>query len=258
MPSETSICNRALQLVGTRSTIADLSEDSNEAINCRMVYADTRDELLGKAFWNFAKKTALMSLLKSAPGTPSNPTSTASQWSPEFPAPPWLYEYGYPSDCIQMRKIVQQLQNTYVGVPIFPSGPTYYPYIVGPGAPFEIATDTDDNDNQITVILTNQYQAIGVYTLQITDPNRFSSNFTQALVSVIAAKICPALTGDLNKSKLLYGLTNDMIREARASDGNEGLTVIDNMPDWITCREDFVPGVNPGFVADYGPLYSVV
>src|SRR5258708_25919710 len=99
MASEVTICNRALQAIGTRTTIASLTEDSVEARNCNLIYADTRDEVLQMAYWNFAQKTAYLALLKSAPGTPTNASSAAIQWSAAFPAPPWLYEYAYPVDC---------------------------------------------------------------------------------------------------------------------------------------------------------------
>lgn len=260
MSSDTSICNRALQAAGTRSTIASLTEDSNEAINCNMIFADTRDELLGMAFWNFARKTAVLGLLKSAPGTPSNPSTTANNWTPAYPAPPWLYEYAYPSDCLTVRQVVQQIQNYYVGIPITSNGMGIYPYFVGPGAPFLVATDTDDTGAQINVILTSQYQAIGTYTMRVTDPNLFSANFVQALVIALAAKLAIALTGDLAKSNTLFAQANAFVVSARAQDGNEGLTVIDNMPDYITCRSDgFGEYAAPNnYIGSYGALYGVV
>jgi hypothetical protein len=55
--SETSICNRALNAIGTRSTIASLGEESNEARQCNILYASTRDSLLTMAAWNFARKS---------------------------------------------------------------------------------------------------------------------------------------------------------------------------------------------------------
>jgi hypothetical protein len=48
MTSEVEICNRALDKVGTRSTIASLTEASNEAKICNLIVsAPTRDETLG-------------------------------------------------------------------------------------------------------------------------------------------------------------------------------------------------------------------
>lgn len=258
--TDVSICNRALQAIGTRTAIASLTESSVEARNCNLIYADTRDEVLQMAYWNFAQKTNYLSLLKSAPATPSNPASTANQWSTAFPAPPWLYEYAYPTDCIQMSRIVQQIQNYYVGTPYTSGGSATYPYAVGPGSPFKVSTDTDTQGNQQSVILTNQYQAIGVYTMRITNPGLFGAQFVEALVQALAAKLVLALSGQVALANTKFAQANAVIQAARASDGNEGLTVIDNMPDWITIREDCenLWGVSVGYTAPLGPLYGMI
>jgi hypothetical protein len=237
-----------------------LTEDSTEARACQLIYADTRDEVLQMAYWNFAQKTAYLALVKSAPGTPSNAASTATQWATTYPAPPWLYEYAYPTDCIQMSRIVQQIQNYYVGTPYTTGGSNTYPYAVGPGSPFKVTTDEDSQGQQQSVILTNQYQAIGVYTMRITNPALFGAQFVEALVQALAAKLALALSGQVPLANLKFAQANAIITQARASDGNEGLTVIDNMPDWITIREEpeNLWGVNVGYVSPLGPLYGTI
>lgn len=258
MVSEVSICNRALQSIGTRTQIASLTESSVEARNCNLIYADTRDEVLQMAYWNFAQKTAYLSLLKSAPGTPSNSASTANQWSSAYPAPPWLYEYDYPNDCIQMRTVIQQIQNYYVGTPYTSGGISTYPYAVGPGSPFKVTTDADVQGQQKSVILTNQYQAIGSYTMRVTNPGLFGAQFIEALVQALAAKLAIALSGQVALANTKFAQANAIITQARASDGNEGLTVLDNMPDWITVRDDSqnLWGVSVGYVNPLGPLFG--
>lgn len=258
--SEVSICNRALQAIGTRTQIASLTEQSVEARNCNLILADTRDEILGMAFWNFAKKTAYLSLVKAAPGTPSNPLNPSNfgLWSAAYPPPPWLYEYQYPTDCIQVRSIVQQMQNYYVGIPLTSNGVGTYPYFIGPGAMFEVASDTDTNGQDQNVILTNQYQAIGVYTKRVTNPLLFSNLFTEALVQAMAAKLVLAMNGQVAMANTKFAQANAFIKEARTSDGNEGLTIIDPIPDWIACRDDgFGGGASLGYNAPYGALYGV-
>lgn len=256
MASEVTICNRALQAMGTRTQISALTEASVEARNCNLIYADTRDEVLGMAFWNFSTKTAFLSVLKQAPGTPGGAAS-ATQWSSAFPAPPWLYEYAYPVDCIQMRSIIQQPINAYVGVPFTSNGMASYPYFVGQGAMFEVATD-EISGAQANVVLTNQYQAIGIYTMRITNVGLFQSLFIEALVQALAAKLTLALTGNVQLAASKFGQANAMIIQARASDANEGLTVIDNMPDWLAIRDDFGYATDvTGYIAPYGPLFAV-
>jgi hypothetical protein len=260
MTSNVSICNRALQSIGTRTQIQSLSESSVEARNCALIFEDTRDEVLQMAYWNFAQKTDLLALVKSAPGTPTNPASTANQWSSAYPSPPWLYEYAYPTNCIQMARIVQQIQNTYVGTPYTTGGTNTYPYAVGPGAPFKVMTDADSQGQQQNVILTNQYQAIGIYTMRVTNPGLFGAQFVEALVQALAAKLVIALSGQVALANTKFAQANAIIAQARASDGNEGLTVIDNMPDWITIREDENDywGVSVGYTAPLGPLYGMI
>jgi hypothetical protein len=159
-----------------------------------------------------------------------------------------------------MSKIVQQIQDTYVGTPYTSGGNNIYPYTVGPGAGFKVATDEDANGQQQNVILTNQYQAIGVYTKRIINPGLFGAQFVEALVQALAAKLAIALTGQVPLANTKFAQANAIITQARASDGNEGLTVIDNMPDWITIREDNegLWGVGVNYVAPLGPLYGFI
>lgn len=256
MASEVTICNRALQAMGTRTQIASLTEASVEARNCNLIYADTRDEVLSMAHWNFAKKTDYLSLLKQAPGTPGG-VATSSQWSTAYPAPPWLYEYAVPVDSVGIRSIVQQPINAYVGTPFTSNGQSSYPYLVGSGARFEVATDEIASQQQ-NVILTNQYQAIGIYTKQITNAGLFSPLFVEALVQALAAKLVLALTGNVALAGSKFAQANAMIILARADDANEGLTIIDPIPDWLAIRDDCGYSADVGYVAPYGPLFGTL
>ena len=259
MASEITICNRALQAIGIRTQISSLTENSPEARNCNLVYADIRDQALAAAHWGFAKKTDYLSLLKSAPGTPSG-VASASQWSTAYPPPPWLYEYALPQDAISMRQVVQQPINAYTGVPFTSNGQASYPYFVGPGALFEMANDTITGNEQI-VVLTNQYQAIGVYTRRVTNTNLFSPMFQEVIVQALGGAIVMAMSGNLKLAMAQYGRANDIIIKARAEDANEGLTVIDPVPDWLAIRDDFGYGCDAadvGYVAPYGPLFGYI
>jgi len=253
--SEVTICNRALQGIATRSQIASLTESSTEARNCNLIYEPTRDEVLSMAFWNFTTKTDYLSVLKQAPGTPGG-VATASQWSTAFPAPPWLYEYGVPQDCIQMRSVIQQPINAYVGVPFTSNGQASYPYFIGAGARFEVTSDVIGNDEK-NVVLTNQYQAIGIYTRRVTNTGLFASQFVEALVQALSAKLALALNGNVALANAKFQMANAIIIQARASDANEGLTIIDPMPDWLAIRDDYgYNAADVGYVAPFGPLFG--
>jgi hypothetical protein len=258
MPSEVTICNRALAAIAARESIVSLTELSTPARQCNLIYADTRDEVLNMAFWNFAQKTAYLALRKQAPGTPGG-VASGNQWTTAYPPPPWLYEYTYPTDCIMIRTIIQQPNNAYVGVPFTSNGNNAYPYVIGPGAMFEVSTDTDTDDQQISVILTNQYQAIARYTMRVTNPSLFGASFTEALVQALAAKLALALTGKTSIANAKFQQANAIIQAARADDANEGLTIIDPIPDWLAIRDDFgYAGPSMGYVAPYGPLFGYI
>lgn len=257
MPSNVSIANDALAIIGARSTIASLTEDSTEAKAVNRVFESTRDELLAKAFWNFARATRTLSLLKSAPGTPTYVGTAPAVWDSTLPSPGWLFEYAYPTDCIMCRMMVPMVPNYQPSVPIFPNNVGAYQQMMGPPVPFTPASDTDSNGNDINVLLTNQYQAIAIYTKRITNPALFSAIFAQALSAAIAFRIAMELTGDKGLVKLAASIANDSIMQARVTDGNEGFTVQDTPADWILAREGGVPGIGSIFIAPYGSLYPV-
>ena len=240
MTADVDIANRALQAMGTRSTISSLGDGSAEADAVNLIYAATRDELFRAAHWNFTRKTATLTLLKSAPGTPENAgTQSATQWNPSFPAPPWLFEYGYPSDCLKLRFIVPQISTSLgiAGAPLTSAAQSgIVPYWNGPPVRFIAASDQDSNGNTINVILTNQDQAIAVYTARIADPDLWDPQFQAALVAALAAKLTVPLSGDKTLQKLNLDLLQGTLAAARVSDGNEGITVDTSLPDWMRVR----------------------
>lgn len=255
MSSEVEICNMALQAMGSRSTIASLSEDSNEAINCNILFTPTRDELLQMAQWNFARRTKALGLLKALPGTPENTTSiTTTEWSSDWPPPPWLYEYAYPSDCISARYVVGQ------SLGAVPAGLNASPLAGGRPKRFAIAGDIDASESSIVVILTNTPQAVLIYTGRITQTAVWGASFTQAMVRVLAAKLSMPLAGDKTLMTINYKAANAAILSARMNDGNEGFQVQEIMPSWIAARVAtfFVgDGTDDPDPISYPPLYAV-
>jgi hypothetical protein len=112
MASNIDICNRALQLAMARASITALNDGSNEANQCTLIYTPLLNWSLTAVNWNFARKTAVLALAKTAPGSPGT-------WSNIFPAPPWTYEYTYPADCLRARYVTDMtvLANKWVGNP---------------------------------------------------------------------------------------------------------------------------------------------
>lgn len=235
MADQITICNLALSEVGTRSTIASLSEGSAEANTLSLHWDSAVEVLLQKARWNFARQQASLTLLADA---------TQGQAVPV----PWLYKYAYPSDCVQGRFVMPSTLVTNPGTtPGVPTAPT----AVMPPVRFLVAADVDASGNKSVVILTNQPQAIFVYTGRITNPALFDGQFSDALATYLGARVCMALTGDRAKTDDMLAKANALLKDAAASSGNEGLTIIDNVPDWMRVR---------GYAADYaypdGGMYT--
>ena len=224
---QVTLCNLALSAIGTRSTIASMTEGSAEAAQCALHYAPALEAVLQAARWNFARKQAILTLLQDA--TQGQPVPT-----------PWMYEYAYPSDCTQGRFVMPTVQvnlpSSVVGTPTVPSA-------VGTPVRFLISTDQDANGNQILVLLTDQPQATFVYTSRVTNPNLFDGQFLEAFRYYLGARVCIALTGDKQMALAAFKMADQLTRNAAASNGNEGLTVIDSVPDWIKAR---------GYASDWG------
>lgn len=234
------ICNRALGEIGTRSTIASLTEQSNEALACNTHFDPLVKRLLRMANWNFARRTALLTLLKAMPGTPENTTIGNGLWTSAHPAPPWLYAYAYPSDCIRVQQVLPQATaSTTPATPIFPvtlGGTTPYGYRDGSSARFKVALDLDSGNNEIKVILTNQRQAIVNYTKSIVNTDMFDDSFESALVAALAAKLAIVLSGDKQLSLMKYQEADALIKMARADDANETIEMLSHVPNWIAAR----------------------
>jgi hypothetical protein len=120
--TEVDIVNRALQCLGSRTTVTstELANNStNEAIQANLILDQLRDATLRMAPWNCAQAFANMSYITSTPGTPENVGLGLNLWAPGQPAPPWSYEYQYPVDCLRPLYIVPQFQSGFAGgIPI--------------------------------------------------------------------------------------------------------------------------------------------
>lgn len=227
-----SLANRALLSIGARAQISLLSEDSTEADAINVLYSPTFTSLARSAPWACLRKQASLSLIAAAQGTPENPNGSTLP----LPPVPFLYQYSYPSDCLQVRYIVPSLpsmgQQAWTTAQV--SSPTNLPG--GGQIPFAVAYSTDSDGNPIETVLTNQTQAQAVYTVNQENPVIFDSMFEQALVASLAAYLVPALSLNMPLMSAQIEIAEAMIQQARVRDGNEGVTVVDHIPDWMQAR----------------------
>jgi hypothetical protein len=211
--NQVQICNFALSAIGTRSTIASMDEGSAESIQCSLHYDSALDATLRGAHWNFARKQVALALIADA---------TQGQTVPQ----PWTYEYAMPSNCLLVRFLLPQAAQ--VGAP--------YPVAQPRPVPFIVASDQDQNGNDINVILSNEPFAQVVYTGRITNPAVYDPAFVTAFFHVLGMRLAIPLTGDKATMRNEMQLAQGALNSAQISNGNEGLTIIDHQPDWMRVR----------------------
>jgi hypothetical protein len=174
--AQVDIVNEALQVLGTRTTItaAQLAGNlNNESIQANLIYTRTRNRLLRLAPWNCAFNSANLTLVTAVPGTPENLSTATNLWTKGQPAPPYAYEYLYPSDCIYAAWVTPQSATGFAGgIPITTAvtggSPSFWQ---GPPVKYRIGVDQ-------TYVVTNAVKlsggagyAVGDYITIALQPN---------------------------------------------------------------------------------------
>jgi hypothetical protein len=232
------VCNRALDYLGVPD-IGDLYEGTLQARAALRHYGPTVRDLLRAAPWNFARKTRILDLMFDAAAPPGGvAASGVPAPPPPFSMVPWLYAYHYPQDCVRVR-FVPQIAPVMTDIAQQPPPMTGMPYnvtITGQQpAPFVVTTIIE-----LTAILTNVQGAQLVYTSAMFDPQQWDSLFMSAVVPLLAGRMAIAVVPD---KKLAMALRTAASQEAagalnlaRVTDGNEGWTVQDHLPDFMRVR----------------------
>jgi len=236
MTTKLEVANRALLAVGARTQVSSItpSDGSVEADAISTLWQPTFEQLGRAAQWNCLTKQVTLSLLQAAQGTPENPDGT----SYPIPPTPWLYAYSYPSDCLAMRYIIPSLPmnegGTVPATTINNAAGTWIPG--GRQIVYQVITEYTENNSPYLVILTNQDQAQAQYTVNEPNPAVWDSLFQAAMVASLGAFLAPALSLDMNLMQLQIRTAEGAIKQARAADGNEGVTTMDHLPDWMIAR----------------------
>ena len=171
LQSPEDICNAAIAQLGWPRRIGSLYDGSAASKIFLDIYSHTRDVKLREFEWGLAERTAPLDLLKTAP---VGGYTAATPWTSAYPAPGWIFEYAYPTDCVMIRS----LRTNVAFVPNFDPRPSL----------FRIANDTIAGTQQ-KVILSNLASALAVYTGQVTDPSLWEPGFAEALVDALAMKV---------------------------------------------------------------------
>lgn len=239
------VVNIALAEIGAQSTVSSInpSDGSTEGNVASILYVPKIQALERAAHWNCTRKQIFMTMLKAAVIN-----GVASDKPPPYP---WQYEYLYPTDCIKARYVMPYV-NQMLGInpPLTTNFYNSPPYFLGPPVKFAVATDIVDGKNT-RVILSNQENAILVYTSDVNQtPDMWDPHFLGAATSFLGAWFANALTRNTQLYHDQTATAKEMIAQARISDGDEGLTSADHLPDWMQVR---------GFTGDFlnaGILYQ--
>jgi len=183
MATDVDIANMVCGRLGTRATIADLTENSTEAREINRWYETVRDDLLGMLDWNFNRVSQPLA----SSGTPPDR---------------WAYSYAYPSDCLKIWRL--------------DFGGWYWTRWNGMAIPFEVASDGTN-----MFLYCNDAIANAVFSQRVTDPSRFSPPFIMAFVDCLAAASALAITQKADLAARLTQRAEDRIEKAMADSANE-------------------------------------
>lgn len=233
MTSPVQVVNESLQNIGSQAFINSFADGSTESNLANLLYEPTLLQLLRAAHWNFARKQRPLTLLRAAIGTQENPSGAL-----QTPPQPWLYEYAYPSDCVLVRFLPALFNPNPVNPPL-----TTAPQVLIPNTPlanygtaFVVGQDSDLFGNPAKVVLTNLCQAQVVYTAMVDDCDLWDSSFQQAMVYTLGAKFVNAIARNKALFDDMSQMAMNIVNQARVTDGNEGVTTSDHLPDWMQAR----------------------
>lgn len=156
MASKTDLCNMAISIVAQGKLVTNVdTENSQEAIACRLFYEDALEATLKDAPWPFATlKHQALTLVE------------------ESPNDAWGYSYRYPTNCVSIQKIWsgQRVDTRDSKIP------------------YEIGADDAGR-----LIYCDVEDAIANYTKRVTNTALHTANFNLAFAHYLAFLISPRM-----------------------------------------------------------------
>jgi hypothetical protein len=215
------ICNMALSEMGARVKINSLTDVTPAAVNCNIWYDQLRRLLLRSAPWGFARTTVALTQTGSILNNPPDNDY------------PWLFNYTYPSDCVRFRYLIPSPPPQDNTVPPVPGQPLMWLPWMMPSRDWRYVVN---NIGDQRVITANLNAAIGIYNADITNVDQFDQGFIDALSAALAEKLILPLSGNVQMKSGFVNIAKSRIDEAKADDGNESISKVDHVPDWIAAR----------------------
>lgn len=207
MPSEVDICNIALLQIGHTVLIQDLTEDSEAANACNVLYAQNRDETLQDLAWPFAQRRSLPTALVA--------TTLALGAVPTG----WEYAFALPADAVAKGLVA------------------IYPGVSNPRSDQEVQFEIQyDAALGALIVLCHVDAPEFVYTAKVTDPNLFPPSFLRAVAWNLSDDLVLALRKDPKLGQLTAGRYAAALASARRDALVSGRHDLEPVPAHIAAR----------------------
>lgn len=195
--SKAQICNLALSHIKqTRTLIANLETDTGTVANTLRTHYDVCRE-----FVQSDHSWSFCTIRRTLADIGSPPST-------------WSYRYGYPSDCLH-----------FWGIQNVTDDPNPLPFKV------ELTDDGSQNS-----ILSNEYQAVGIFTKSVTNTSLFTPGFVSALSWYLASEIAPALSESDRIQEATLTVYNRMLGAAQRADNNQSYQTAAAASPWDQSR----------------------
>jgi hypothetical protein len=198
MTNTVDIWNMALSTVGSTNTVSTELENTPQANLCRLWYAQARRVVLKAASWPSATRTVALAVVSERDFSQAFATGD--------PQPPWRFAYSEPSDLLAPRYLstFRQFARGFIG--------------------------------SQSCLFTNDEDALLTYTFDQTEAGRWDAGLRDAVISYLAARIAPGITGKANARRELLSDAYSIIQTHQTDLANEQDVQFISLPEAIAAR----------------------
>jgi len=198
MATSVEICNMALAKLGQRP-ISSLDDTSNQTARyCKTFYEQSKTAVLREYPWSFASINRELASVEVPEGYEK-----------------WGFAFGYPSDCLQARRLHDGIGNDY---------------------PYEVIIYRDGGGVDIKIIVTNLEVAYLNYSFNVNNNNLFDSQFVESFVLYLAKELAFPITKRSSVEKAMYERYLLSVPKAQNADAEEQSSIVSPENTWLEDR----------------------